>query len=163
MAPVGIRTSSPGAGSIEARALGSRGAGLDRRQDLDEGVARDGDPHLAGPVLGATDATERQVVQELVGHHDARAVGGHAIEHGHTVDRAQDRSSPGTAFDRDRPDGQIVEVFEHLAEQRAVARAGLDQLARVGSPEPIPDLANGVGHEGPEHRVDMGTGDEVAA
>ena len=98
-----------------------------------------------------------------MGHHDARAVGGHAIEHGHAVDRAQDRPGPGTALDRDRPDGQIVEGFEHLTEQGAVAGAGLDQVARVGPSELLPELANGVGHEAPEHRVDMRAGDEVPA
>ena len=63
-----------------------------------------------GPSLGAADPPEGEVVQQLVGQHDARAVGGHAIEHGHAVDRAQDRPGPGAALDRDRADRQIVEA-----------------------------------------------------
>ena len=104
------------AGSIGVSALGSPGSGSIGVKTSTRRVARDGDPHLAGAVLGAADPPEGQVVQELVGHHDARAVGGHAIEHGHAVDRAQASPEP-----------------RHCARPRSPGRAGRRGLRAAGA------------------------------
>jgi hypothetical protein len=135
-------------------------------QDLHEPAgAVDPDAYLLPTACRPFHQTKRQVVEELVGDHDAvESDRGELVEGGHDGTRPCDGDgrlawNPGQ---RGAPRVLDRRAVEAVARTAAVAGAGIDHEVRVGRAHPFPCVVERTSHQRAEERADLGARDEVA-